>query len=237
MRATARLRGPGSAVCGLLLALGLAGWAASPAWADGGGGGGGGGGYSPGGSRSSREQKAQEKFEAGERHRERGIELESRAAAAGDEAGRLRGEARAEFERALREYEGAVRANRDLIRAHNGIGFTRRKLGDYEGALEAYDRALELNPRFAPAIEYRGEAYLELGRLDDAKGAYLQLFASERELADLLMGKMQSWVERRRRDLGSLAPGQIDDFARWVEERAEIARQTARLPAQGGASW
>jgi len=240
MRAVARLRRPGSALGGLVLALGLAG-SASPAWADGGGGGagGGGGGYSPGRSGASRAQEAQEKFEAGERLRERGIELESRAAATGDqaEAGRLRGDARTAFEEALREYERAVRANRGLIRAHNGIGFTRRKLGDYKGALEAYDRALKLNPRFAPAIEYRGEAYLELGRLDDAKGAYMQLFSGERELADLLLGKMQAWVERRRRDAGSLAPSQIEDFARWVGERAEIARQTARLPAHGGASW
>jgi tetratricopeptide (TPR) repeat protein len=237
----ARLRAFRDVGCSLLLALGLAAPTASPAWAAGGGGGGGGdgGGYSPGSSGPSRAQKAQEKFEAGERHRQRGIELESRAAASGApaEAGRLRGEARAEFEQALREYRGAVREKRDLVAAHNGIGFARRKLGDYEGALEAYDRALELKPRFALAIEYRGEAYLELGRLDDAKGAYLQLFDGERELADQLLGKMQAWVVRRRQDPSALAPGQIEDFSRWVEERAEIARQTARLPAQGGAGW
>lgn len=53
--------------------------------------------------------------------------------------------------------------------AYNLMGFAYRKLGDYPAALTAYDRALTLNPYNRGALEYLGEAYLELGRPDDAK--------------------------------------------------------------------
>ena len=64
-----------------------------------------------------------------------------------------------------------------MPQAYNGMGYSYRKLGDYTKALENYDRALQLAPKFPDAIEYRGEAYLALNRLDDAKQAYLTLFA------------------------------------------------------------
>jgi Tetratricopeptide repeat len=54
--------------------------------------------------------------------------------------------------------------------AHNLMGFAYRKLGNYEQALEHYDRALTLNPHHRGALEYLGEAYLELDRPDLAKG-------------------------------------------------------------------
>jgi tetratricopeptide (TPR) repeat protein len=54
--------------------------------------------------------------------------------------------------------------------AHNLMGFAYRKLGDYDKALEEYDRALALNPHHRGALEYLGEAYLELDRPELAKG-------------------------------------------------------------------
>jgi tetratricopeptide (TPR) repeat protein len=53
--------------------------------------------------------------------------------------------------------------------AHNLMGFAYRKLGNYDRALEEYDRALELNPHHRGALEYLGEAYLELDRPELAK--------------------------------------------------------------------
>jgi tetratricopeptide (TPR) repeat protein len=62
--------------------------------------------------------------------------------------------------------------------AHNLMGFAYRKLGDYDRALVAYDRALALNPHHRGALEYLGEAYLELDRPELAKGL-LDRLASE----------------------------------------------------------
>jgi tetratricopeptide (TPR) repeat protein len=67
--------------------------------------------------------------------------------------------------------------------AYNLMGFAYRKLGDYAAALEAYDRALTLNPHNRGALEYLGEAYLELDRPDDAKATLDRLAAACRMLA------------------------------------------------------
>jgi tetratricopeptide (TPR) repeat protein len=52
--------------------------------------------------------------------------------------------------------------------AWNRSGFAWRKLGDYDRALADYDQALELDPYHRGALEYLGEAYLELDRPDAA---------------------------------------------------------------------
>jgi tetratricopeptide (TPR) repeat protein len=50
------------------------------------------------------------------------------------------------------------------------MGFAYRKLGDYDRALQQYDRALALNPHHRGALEYLGEAYLEMDQPQLAKG-------------------------------------------------------------------
>jgi len=116
------------------------------------------------------------------------------------------------------------------------LGYTRRKLGDYDSALQAYDKSLSLKPSFPEAIEYRGEAYLRMKRLDEAKQAYLDLFAGDRKLADKLLGSMKSWLDTQRAAGGDAAG--LEDFAKWVQERSQIAGQTAALTREGaGESW
>lgn len=67
--------------------------------------------------------------------------------------------------------------------AYNLMGFAHRKLGDYDKALEAYDRALKLNPHHRGALEYLGEAYLELDRPELAKGLLDRLGAECQQIA------------------------------------------------------
>jgi tetratricopeptide (TPR) repeat protein len=119
----------------------------------------------------------------------------------------------------------------------NYLGFARRHLGRYDAALEAYERALKLKPGYADAIEYRGETYLGLNRLDDARKAYMDLFASSRPHADQLLASMQEYVEARRKEPHGLEARQLDEFARWVDERAGIAQQTASLDTGSQATW
>ena len=215
---------------------------ASTAFAAGGGGGGGGGGGFSGGS--SPEQMGMAHFQAGEKSRKQGIEALEQAKAAPDDASRQDAlkAATAKFKRALRSYKEATHADRKAYYAWNGIGFAQRMLGDYEAALTAYDKALKIEPGFPQAVEYRGEAYLQLGRLEDAKAAYMDLFGRERPLADLFLRNMQAWIAKaKQNEQAPAAQAKLDEFAKWVDERAALAQQTASLGADASvtdlANW
>jgi tetratricopeptide (TPR) repeat protein len=47
--------------------------------------------------------------------------------------------------------------------AYSLLGYASRKLGHYQQALGYYQQALELNPHHRGALEYLGEAYVEMG--------------------------------------------------------------------------
>ena len=53
--------------------------------------------------------------------------------------------------------------------AWNELGFALRNQGNYPDSLKAYDEPLRLRPNFPEALEYLGEAYVKLGRVDDAQ--------------------------------------------------------------------
>ncbi len=145
-------------------------------------------------------------------------------------------ESQEKYQDALEKFEQAVQFDPFMYEAWNYVGYTKRKLGNYDAALDAYDHALKLKPSYPEAIEYRGEAFLRLKRLDDAKQAYLDLFSGNRTLADKLLGSMKTWLDTQR-SAGS-DPVSVEEFAKWIAERSQIAGQTAALTREGaGASW
>lgn len=127
------------------------------------------------------------------------------------------------------KFQEAAKADPSTKEAWNMIGYTSRRLGDYEKSLAAYEKALELNPNYSEAIEYRAEAYLALNRLDDVKNAYMTLFLTSRPHAGVLMQGMQKWVAERRKQAAGVGAAELDGFAKWVEGRAAVAEQTASL--------
>ncbi|MEQ1577086.1 MAG: tetratricopeptide repeat protein [Hyphomicrobium sp.] len=70
-------------------------------------------------------------------------------------------------------YEEALgfltRASEHDERVLTYIGFATRKLGDVDGAMPFYSRALVLNPNYAVARAYLGDAYLTKGEPGKAK--------------------------------------------------------------------
>lgn len=66
-------------------------------------------------------------------------------------------------------------SQKNSARYFNYRGFVTRKLGDPEGALAYYRRALILDPYYAEAREYLGEAYLMLGRIAEAEAELVQI--------------------------------------------------------------
>jgi tetratricopeptide (TPR) repeat protein len=150
-------------------------------------------------------------------------------AASPEKSAKAQEKARKYYQKALEEFIDAVGAQPTLYQAWNYMGFANRHLGNYQDALTAYAKALELNPNYPDAIEYRGEAYLGLNKIDEAKSAYMNLFRDSRPLADELMTSMHRWAEARRQDAQGLPATDIDAFAKWMDERATVAAQTASL--------
>lgn len=177
------------------------------------------------------EQIAQDHYRNGLRMRDRAFKLEEKAAKADDEAKseKLLKKVDRQFEAAVREFQTAVRTDPRLFQAWSSLGYAQRRLGNYEDSLTAYNRALEIEPGYTEAIEYRAEAYLGLGRLEEAKSAYMILFNHDRERAEELLQAMQKWVETHREDPGEVSASTVDEFAQWVDQRGQIAAQTSAL--------
>jgi hypothetical protein len=95
------------------------------------------------------------------------------------------------------------------------IGMMRLERAAYADALQSFERALDL---FASAQ-----------KLDDAQRAYMQLFVTNRNYANVLMKAMKSWVDKRRSDLAAVLPGTFAAFDAWVKERDALAAATINL--------
>ena len=201
---------------------------------------GGGASDSMAGSRSSTpEDHAKAAYNSGVRSIKKAEECDSDAAKAShpQKSAKALDKAHQYYSKALEQFIDAVSQQPTMYQAWNYIGFANRHLGSYDAALSAYAKALELNPAYPEAIEYRGEAYLGLNRIDEAKEAYMTLFRDSRRLADELMTAMRRWTDARRTDAQGLAPGDVEAFSKWVDERAGIAAQTASLAVGAQAAW
>lgn len=80
--------------------------------------------------------------------------------------------------------------------AHSLLGFAHRKGGNYQAALAHYHRALNLNPHHRQAMEYLGEAYVELGRMDEAQALLERLaVACQRVLGEQWRADCEEWQD------------------------------------------
>ena len=182
------------------------------------------------------EQKAMTAYNDGLEYRDKAWKLEEQAAEAdGEKSAKKLAKAQKAYQKAIGRFRDALEQVADFHEAWSSLGYALRKTGQYQESLEAYDRSLAINPSYVEAIEYRGEAYLGLNRLEEAKGAYMQLFQMDRERAAELMTAMKRWLEERSKDAGELSPDVIESFATWVEERSELVAQVGTLAAKR--SW
>jgi len=97
--------------------------------------------------------------------------------------------AQKKFKKALDYAENSTQLDATYYEAWNLVGYSARKLGDYDKAFAAYGKCLTINPVYAPAREYLGEAYLEKGNLEKAHEQLVRLEAtgdSDEEASRLL---------------------------------------------------
>jgi tetratricopeptide (TPR) repeat protein len=134
------------------------------------------------------------------------------------------------YYRALDQFTEALSNKGDMYDAWNEVGYIHLRLGAYAESIDDYNHALALKPDLYEATFHRSEAYLAIDRLEDVKGAYLDLFNHARPLADRLMVSMQSWLTMHRSDSNGMRAADVDAFDKWLQERDGIAKQTASLP-------
>jgi tetratricopeptide (TPR) repeat protein len=190
-------------------------------------------------SQHNAEDAAKSAYNSGVRSVKKAQEYDADAAKAStpEKAAKAHDKAQKAYRESLESFINAVGADPKMYQAWNYLGFANRHLGNYGDALSAYAKALEINPNYPDAIEYRGEAYLGLNQIEEAKGAYMALFRDSRPLADELMAAMRHWTDARRQDAQGLSSADVEAFAKWMDERAGIAAQTASLGLGAAQPW
>jgi tetratricopeptide (TPR) repeat protein len=186
------------------------------------------------------QDKARDAYNDGVRHVKKADKAQQTASEATDSGKKDKAakEAHDAYVSALGKFKESAGLDPSLPEAWNYIGYTSRKLGNYDDALAAYDRALSLKPGYPDALEYRGEAYLSVGRIADAQQAYLDLYAGNRALAGKLLTAMKSWVAAQHEGATGSGATNLDELDKWIQERTQIAAQTAALTREGtAASW
>jgi tetratricopeptide (TPR) repeat protein len=87
-------------------------------------------------------------------------------------------------------FRGAIARRAAFAEAWNELGYALRNQDRYAESLAAYDEALRLRPNFPEALEYLGEAYVKMGRLEDARRMLERLrpldAARAQELAEVI---------------------------------------------------
>jgi tetratricopeptide (TPR) repeat protein len=180
---------------------------------------------------ASPEQEAVEYYNDGISYRDKADKNEKEAAAENDAAkkAKLLEKSKSRHESSIKKYLRAVAKNPQMVPAWGSLGYAYRKTGNLPLALEAYDRALALEKNYTPAIEYRAEAYLGLGRLDEVKSAYMTLFNTDRKRADQLTSAIDRWLEKKKADPTGIDPAKLEEFGKWAAERKQLAAQTSSL--------
>ncbi len=143
------------------------------------------------------------------------------------------------YEKSIKSHTAAIRAYPQAYQSANELGYALRKTGDFRKAIGVYNYALGINPQYHPAIEYRGEAHLALGSIDEAKEAYMQLFRGDPELAAQLMAAMETWLveQATSTDQSTEQSQAAADLAVWVRERKNLANISSEVSQTSARQW
>lgn len=144
------------------------------------------------------------------------------ASSAGKEQADAERAARDSYRESLRHFKAAIRFDGSMHEAYTYLGYANRKLGNHAKALEAYEQALRIFPDYPHAIEYQGQAFLGLDRIEQARFNYLRLYALNKGQAAKLLQAMRAWVESHKN--AELDGVEVSGFADWVARRSDLTR-------------
>ena len=185
------------------------------------------------------EQEAVNLFNDGTAYQEKAAKHEKEAAAETDSGKRakLEGKAKDKHEDAVKKFVKATEKNPNMFQAWGSLGYSYRKIGNYPASLEAYNKSLAIEPRYTPAMEYRAEALLALNQIDEVKTVYMALFQADRPRANELTAAIDKWLEKRKTDPAGLDPARLEEFAKWAEQRKQLASQVSSLSSPEKPRW
>lgn len=170
------------------------------------------------------EQGAIDAYTAGYASILRAEHAENLAAAASndDERQAALSDAQKAYQASLLNFASAVRLDVSMHEAYTYMGYANRKLGRYEEALHAYGQALKINPDTTFAIEYQGEAFLGLNRIDEARFNFLRLYALDQNQAVKLLRAMHAWVQANE----AKPPAGVDmpALTAWIAEKVNTLK-------------
>lgn len=188
------------------------------------------------------QQRAVSHYNTGLKHKKTAWKNEKRAGEANTEKKRDKYLKRAQkaYAKSIKSHTAAIKAYPQAYQSASELGYALRKTGDFRQAIGAYNYALGINPDYHPAIEYRGEAYLALGYINEAKEAYMQLFRGDPELATQLMAAMETWLVQQGEPAIEQSATQsltAAELATWVEERKNLAKISNDLSQNSARVW
>jgi len=162
------------------------------------------------------EKAAAKAYAAGNKTMAKAHELEGIVASSTDPEKKAKAMSKLDdaYGKALDQFTEVLRNKNDMYDAWNQVGYVHLRLGAYRESVDDYNHALALKPDLAEAIEHRGQAYLGIDRLDEAKAAYMDLFFHARDAADRLMASMQEWLQSHRANANGVRVADIDRLQR-----------------------
>ena len=93
------------------------------------------------------------------------------------------------FKDAIMLLETLLTENPEDADVLNYLGFSFRKTGDLVKSSHYYKKALDINPKHLGALEYQGELFIALGKIDEAKANLARIddicFTQCKELREL----------------------------------------------------
>ena len=189
--------------------------------------------------RQTPEQEAVVLYNDGIGYRDKAAKLEAEAATETDakKKEKLAAKAKDKHEDSIKKFVKATDKNPNMYQAWASLGYAYRKTGNYTSSLEAYGKALQIQPNYTPAIEYRAEALLGLNQLDEVKTVYMTLFRVDRPRADELAAAIDKWLELRKTDPAGLDPAKLEEFSKWAEQRKQLASQVSSVARPKNERW
>jgi tetratricopeptide (TPR) repeat protein len=139
--------------------------------------------------------------------------------------------ARARERFVVQDYYGAVHllesivdSGRAFADVHHLLGVCLSLLGQPQRALSELERALELNPRYVEALIHRGLVLNELGRTDEAAGAFSDASAQLEATAAGLPGPVAAQLANRHAELADnyALAGALDRAIEQYERALEL---------------